>query len=172
MTNPTKVQIAKFIADCIETYERMSAAEKYLFAFEIAGSVYMVTLDNIPHTWVKISKESGENGEHFTRVKPTDKEVTNLLNHPTLVKLGEYSAIYARYVERFKELKGTEPKRKNNGEAFECAIVERFTQTPWTFNNTPFTEAGDIRIKGVEYQIKSPCARYLSETNLKNLLNR
>lgn len=43
---------------------------------------------------------------------------------------------------------------RNEGFAFEKAIVEHFTTEKWTRNPTDFKEAGDTMINNISYQVK------------------
>lgn len=59
----------------------------------------------------------------------------------------------------------------NKGEIFEKLVTEFFGQT-WTKDNVPFTEAGDIEVDGVAYQIKFQKATFCNEKSLENLRNK
>ena len=65
-------------------------------------------------------------------------------------------------------MKQVENSKYNKGEIFEKFITEYFGQK-WEKDNIPFTEAGDIEINGVAYQIKYELASFCSETTLARL---
>ena len=56
----------------------------------------------------------------------------------------------------------------NNGEIFEKLVTERFGQT-WKKDDIPFTDAGDIEVEGVPYQIKFQKATFCNEKSIANL---
>ena len=60
--------------------------------------------------------------------------------------------------------------KHNKGENFERELTERWTAERWVKDSVPFTVAGDIRIDGVEIQIKLDGAELTNEKSLANLL--
>ena len=56
----------------------------------------------------------------------------------------------------------------NKGEIFEKLVTEHFGQV-WEKDNVPFTEAGDIEVDGIAYQIKYQKATFCNEKSLANL---
>ena len=56
----------------------------------------------------------------------------------------------------------------NKGEIFEKMVTEYFGQV-WTKDAVPFTEAGDIEVDGVAYQIKFQKATFCNEKSIANL---
>ena len=56
----------------------------------------------------------------------------------------------------------------NKGRVFEKMVTEYYGQE-WGWDNVPFTEAGDIEIDGVAYQIKFEKATYVTEKRLARL---
>ena len=56
----------------------------------------------------------------------------------------------------------------NRGEIFEELIFERYGQS-WNKDAVPFTDAGDIVIDGVHYQIKFQKARFCTEKQIRRL---
>ena len=66
----------------------------------------------------------------------------------------------------FNEL--VENCKYNRGEVFEKLVTEYYGQV-WEKDNVPFTEAGDIEVNGVAYQIKFQKATFCNEKSLANL---
>lgn len=58
--------------------------------------------------------------------------------------------------------------RYNRGEIFEKLVTEYYGQT-WVKDNVPFTEAGDIEVDGIAYQIKFEKATFTNEKAIANL---
>ena len=56
----------------------------------------------------------------------------------------------------------------NRGEVFEKLITEYFGQT-WVKDNIPYTEAVDIEVDGIAYQIKFEKATFTNEKTLARL---
>lgn len=56
----------------------------------------------------------------------------------------------------------------NRGEIAEKLVTEYFGQE-WEKDNMPFTEAGDIEINGIAYQIKYEKATFTNEKSLASL---
>ena len=59
----------------------------------------------------------------------------------------------------------------NRGEIFEKLITEFFGQA-WKKDTIPFTEAGDIEINNIAYQIKFEKATFTNEKSLASLRNK
>jgi len=77
-------------------------------------------------------------------------------------------------LSRCAELLGAEdmltadPKH-NKGENFERILTERWTAEEWVKDNVPFTVAGDLRVNGVEIQVKLDKAEVTNEKTLMRL---
>ena len=56
----------------------------------------------------------------------------------------------------------------NNGEIFEKMVTEYFGQV-WEKDNIPYTEAGDIEVDGVAYQVKYERATFTNEKILAKM---
>jgi len=56
----------------------------------------------------------------------------------------------------------------NRGEIAEKLVTEYVGQT-WIKDNVPFTDAGDIEINGIAYQIKYEKATFTNEKSLASL---
>lgn len=58
----------------------------------------------------------------------------------------------------------------NKGENFERELTERWTGKRWTKDSIPFWVAGDIRVNGIEIQVKLDGAELTNERTLAGLL--
>ena len=56
----------------------------------------------------------------------------------------------------------------NKGEIFEKMVTESFGQE-WEKDNIPFTEAGDLEVNGIAYQIKFEKATFTNEKILARM---
>lgn len=60
----------------------------------------------------------------------------------------------------------TKDSAHNKGENFERELTERWTSETWAKDSVPFWVAGDIRVNGVEIQIKMDGAELTNERTL------
>lgn len=59
----------------------------------------------------------------------------------------------------------------NKGEIAEKFVTEYFGQV-WEKDNIPYTEAGDIEVDGIAYQIKYEKATFTNEKSLRKMMAR
>lgn len=138
-------------------YNAIAYAHDYILGFTFKGIVYAITVDsNVCSKVLKLDKAS--RGAGFAlRFKPkTDEKIF-------LLTLGA-QAICS--VEFFNAL--VNESKYNKGEIFEKIITENAGQV-WEKDNIPFTDAGDVEINGVAYQIKFEGATYTNEKSLARL---
>lgn len=64
----------------------------------------------------------------------------------------------------------TKDPAHNKGENFERELTERWTGETWVKDSVPFWVAGDIRVDGIEIQIKLDGAELTNERTLGRLL--
>ena len=57
----------------------------------------------------------------------------------------------------------------NKGENFERELTERWTSETWVKDSVPFWVAGDIRVDGIEVQVKLDGAELTNERTLGRL---
>lgn len=144
------------LMNLITRYNELAYTHLYIFGFEYKGLVYMVGTNSslLPQilTLDKASREAG----YSLRFKPTAEQKRFLLTHAKVLCSKEY---FDRLVAKNKY---------NRGEIFEKLITEHFGQV-WKKDSIPFTEAGDIEVNGVAYQIKYEKATFASEKSLARL---
>ena len=78
-----------------------------------------------------------------------------------IVPVGEHNAM-ARKAE---ELTARDGAKRNNGNGAEALVFEKYGKV-WEWDNVPYTDAPDIWLDGVPYQVKSHRATF---TTLKSL---
>ena len=144
----------------INGYNALSFTHNYIFGYEYKGNVYAtsVTAEVLPYI-LKLDKASRGAG-YALRFCPTVEQKLFLMMQNTtgVICSSEY----------FK----TEVANSiyNNGEIFEKQVTEKFGQV-WEKDNIPYTEAGDIEVDGVAYQIKFQKATFTNEKSLARMEN-
>lgn len=145
------------LENLIEKYNKISFAHNYILGFSDNGKIYAVITDEtILSSVCKIDKGS-RNGGNSLRFIPTKKQKAIL---KTL------NPIYITSVDDFT--KQLQSFKYNKGELFEKLITEFFGQE-WKKDYIPFTQAGDIIVNNVSYQIKFQYATFVTEGTLSRL---
>ena len=128
-------------------YKAISGAHTYILGFELNKELYMVTRKQVGQF---LSYEQASRGQGMglrLRMKKADK-----------VRLAK-KGICLGSIDRLTET------AYNKGENFERLVHEHFGQT-WEKDHEPFTKCGDIRVDGVEIQIKFDGATFTNEKTL------
>ena len=135
----------------IQRYNEKSFTHNYIYGFHFQNVVYMVkaTAEIMPYI-LKLDKASRGAG-YSLRFKPTVAQKVLLLSKGAEVLCSK---------EFFEET--VAESKYNKGEIFEKMVTEKFGQI-WTKDSIPFTEAGDIEIEGIAYQIKYESATFTNE---------
>ena len=140
----------------IDRYNAIAYTHRYIWGFTYKGVVYMATTTSEVLPLVcKLDKASRGAG-YALRFKPTNDQKIFLL-------AGAAPLCSEKY---FDEL--VAESKYNNGEIFEKLVTEHYRQT-WVKDNVPFTNAGDIEIDGIPYQIKYQKATFCNEKSLAKL---
>ena len=143
----------------IEGYNTLSYTHNYIFGFELKGTIYgVITESDVLPYILKLDKASRGAG-YALRFCPTMEQKIFLLSKGAEVICSK--AYFDTLVSESKY---------NNGEIFEKLITEKFGQE-WTKDNVPFTEAGDIEVNGIAYQIKFQKATFTNEKSLARMMN-
>ena len=144
------------MTEMIRRYVEKAFAHEYILGFFYKGLVYMTLTDEtiLP---VIMKKDKASRGQGYSlRFLPNRKQKRMLLENARAICSKEF----------FEGIqKGSQ---YNKGEIFEKMITEFFNQK-WKKDNTPFTEAGDITINGIAYQIKFERATFTNEKILARL---
>lgn len=144
----------------INGYNALSFTHNYIFGYEYKGNVYAtsVTAEVLPYI-LKLDKASRGAG-YALRFCPTVEQKLFLMMQSTtgVICSSEYfKTVVANSIY-------------NNGEIFEKLVTEKFGQV-WEKDNIPYTEAGDIEVDGVAYQIKFQKATFTNEKSLARMEN-
>ena len=140
----------------INAYNAAAFTHNYIWGFAYKGMVYMAvtTSDVMPYV-CKVDKASRGAGYSLRFCPTADQKLTLMPGAKVLCSKKYFEEVYAA-------------SKYNRGEIFEKLVTEHFGQV-WTKDNVPFTEAGDITVDGVAYQIKYQKATFCNEKSLANL---
>ena len=138
-------------------YNKTTYAHLYIMGFRFNGSIYFVVVEAamLDHL-TKLDKASRGAG-YSLRFKPNKAQKNLMMSLGTKVLCSE---------KFFDEL--VEMSKYNRGEIFEKLITEYFGQT-WVKDNIPYTEAGDIEVDGIAYQIKFEKATFITEAQMMRM---
>lgn len=143
-------------ATMIDRYNKVAYTHNYIWGFTFKGNVYMAitTSEMMP---IVCTLDKASRGCGFAlRFKPTASQKVALMTGAKVLCSEKY----------FEEV--TASMKYNRGEVFEKMVTEYFGQE-WEKDNIPFTEAGDIEVDGVAYQIKYQKATFCNEKSIANL---
>lgn len=138
------------------TYNAKSAAHVYALGFCHAHNLYAAKLcfEELAK-YFKLDRASSKKGGYAKiRIKLSAKDRAALSAAAEL--LGP------------EELLTKDPAH-NKGENLERELTERWTDASWVKDSVPFWVAGDIRVNGVEIQIKLDGAELTNERTLARL---
>lgn len=141
----------------IDRYNKVSYTHNYIFGFTDRDNVYMTFTDESMLPYVCMLDKSSRNCGYALRFKPnkSQKEILKMAGARLMCSVEYFNSICA-------------DSKYNRGEVFEKLVTEKFDQT-WKKDHVPFTEAGDIEINGVAYQIKFEKATFCNEKSIANL---
>ena len=139
-------------------YHKMAFTDKYILGFSYKGNIYITyTTGKDMEKYVKLDKASRGQG-YSIRFKPTASDKIYLLT----------GAKVLCSVKFFQDMVNDTPY--NKGEILEKLVTETEANMEWVKDNIPFTEAGDVEINGVPYQVKFENATYTNEKALASLM--
>lgn len=140
----------------IDRYNAVAYTHNYIWGFTFKGNVYMATTTSEMMPFVcKLDKASRGAG-YALRFCPNAEQKLALMPSAKVLCSEKY----------FNEV--CAESKYNKGEIFEKMVTEYFGQV-WTKDAVPFTEAGDIEVDGVAYQIKYQKATFCNEKSIANL---
>ena len=153
MTNMT------LLNDMISRYNALAYTHEYIFGFSYKGVVYMAHTDvRLLPQLLKLDKASRGAGMALRFCPTTDIKVYMLQFAKPLCSTALFDDMVA-------------DSKYNKGEIFEKLVTEAYGQE-WEKDNIPFTEAGDIEVDGIAYQIKYEKATFTNEKSLMKMENR
>lgn len=139
-------------------YHKLAFTDKYILGFSYKGNIYInYTTGADMEKYVKLDKASRGQG-YSIRFKPNASDKIYLLT-------GAKALCSVKY---FNEL--VETGKYNKGEVLEKLVTEIEANMEWEKDNIPFTEAGDVEINGIPYQVKFENATYTNEKALASLM--
>ena len=139
-------------------YNEVAFTDKYILVYTFKGTVFFTVCDSELVDRVTCLDRASRGAGFALRFKPNTSQKMLLMaeNCTALcsVKFFDETVSGCKY---------------NRGEIAEKLVTEYFGQE-WEKDNIPFTEAGDIEIDGIAYQIKFEKATFTNEKALKNLM--
>jgi len=144
------------MTEMMTDYRTKSAAHVYALGFLYEHRLYSVKLsfDELSK-FFKLDRASSKRGGFAKiRIKLTAKDRAEL--SATAELMGA------------EDLLTADPKH-NKGENYERVLTERWTSETWVKDSVPFWMAGDIRVDGVEIQVKLDGAELTNEKILSRL---
>ena len=142
----------------IDRYNEHSFTHQYIWGFIYKGNVYMTITDSsIMNLICKLDRASRGAGYSLRFCPNTDQKM--LLMAQSTTELICSKAYFDDMVANSKY---------NKGEIFEKMVTEKFGQV-WVKDNIPYTDAGDIEVYGIAYQIKFEKATFTNEKSLARM---
>lgn len=137
-------------------YNERAGAHDYALGFVHGGSLYAKRLSfEELSRFFKLDRASSKRGGFAKiRIKLTAKDRAEL--SATAELIGAEDLL-------------TKDSAHNKGENFERELTERWTSETWVKDSVPFWVAGDIRVDGVEIQVKLDGAELTNERILSRL---
>ena len=141
------------MTEMMNAYSARSAAHTYALGFVEGHNLYAVKLSFTELArFFKLDRASSKRGGFAKiRIKLTAKDRAEL--SATAELIGAESLL-------------TADSKHNKGENFERELTERWTSETWVKDSVPFWVAGDIRVNGVEIQVKLDGAELTNERTL------
>ena len=141
------------MTEMMNAYNARSAAHTYALGFLFDRNLYAVRLSFTELSrFFKLDRASSKRGGFAKiRIKLTAKDRAEL--SATAELIGAEDLL-------------TADKAHNKGENFERELTERWTSEAWVKDSVPFWVAGDIRVDGIEIQVKLDGAELTNERTL------
>lgn len=138
-------------------YNEHAYTHNYIMGVNYKGIVYAVTTtEDIVNNCTTLDKASRGAG-YALKFKPNN-DIRRYL-----IAQGAQAICSTEYFESV-----CANSKYNRGEIFERIITESVGQE-WTKDSVPFTEAGDIEIDGIAYQIKYEKATFINEAQIDRM---
>ena len=144
------------MTEMMNAYNARSASHTYALGFVEAHNLYAVKLSFTELSrFFKLDRASSKRGGFAKiRIKLTAKDRAEL--SATAELIGGADLL-------------TKDAAHNKGENFERELTERWTAETWVKDSVPFWVAGDIRVDGVEVQVKLDGAELTNERTLARI---
>lgn len=136
-------------------YNKLSGADAYIIMFEYNGKIWQAITKHIKPSWTREERESTQNGGwQKWKMKLTKAHKENLIKKGATVVATKEDFENAPY--------------KNKGHKCEYLLHQIYQLGTYKPDNKRFDKGGDIKVDGVEYQVKFENA---SLTNVNVLHN-
>ena len=142
----------------VDGYKAIAFTDKYIYGFIDKKVVYVSFSDDSTLDFLYTLDKGSRGSGYSLRFKPNKIQKELLKTNGTC---------FALCSKEFFESE-VENSIYNKGSVFEKMVTEYYGQE-WGWDNVPFTEAGDIEIDGVAYQIKFEKENYVTEKRLARL---
>ena len=144
------------MTEMMNAYNARSASHTYALGFVEAHNLYAVKLNfEELSRFFKLDRASTKKGGFAKiRIKLTAKDRAELSSTAELIGAEDLLSKDAKH---------------NKGENFERELTERWTSETWEKDSVPFWVAGDLRVDGVEIQVKLDGAELTNERTLGRL---
>ena len=151
MTTNTALHI-----NLIDRYNAVAYTHEYVWGFTYKKNVYMAITNATVMPFVTCLDKASRGAGYALRFCPNAQQKLFLMTSAKVLCSAKF----------FNEQVAN--SKYNKGEIFEKLVTEHFGQV-WEKDNVPFTEAGDIEVDGIAYQIKYQKATFCNEKSLANL---
>jgi hypothetical protein len=144
------------MTEMMTKYNERAGAHTYALGFVANGNLYAqrMSFEELSR-FFKLDRASSKRGGFAKiRIKLTAKDRAEL--SATAELLGSEDLLM-------------KDSAHNKGENFERELTERWTSETWVKDSVPFWVAGDIRVDGVEIQVKLDGAELTNERTLSKL---
>ena len=142
----------------VNGYDATSYTHEYMFGFADKGNIWLALANASILPYVCTLDNASRNGGYALRFKPNKAQ-------KELLKTGKTYVLCS--VKEFEEM--VENSKYNRGEIYEKIVTEFFGKE-WEKDNVPYTEAGDLEVNGIAYQIKFEKATFVNEKTLQRNL--
>ena len=141
----------------INGYNSKAYTHEYVFGFTFENTVWAVKADSSFLLYILKLDKASRGAGFALRFCPNRQQKAMLLS------LGAIALCSKDYFNTV-----CASNKYNKGENFEKLYTEYCGQT-WEKDNIPYTEAGDIEVNGVAYQIKFEKATFTNEKSLARM---
>lgn len=138
----------------MKLYEKYTAAQGYIVCFSYQKKVYGVILDRLEKSMLQLWRESSRNGGGY-KIQMVLKAAHKKALIEQAFCLGDMDILL--------------DDTYNKGVMCEKAVYEFFGQKWRGKDNVPFYEAGDIRVRNKELQIKYEKAQLVTQKTVDRL---
>lgn len=150
--------------DILEKYNTTKANELYKICFEYNKVMYVYTTKELPQNYLYIKNRHNKKYIQLRINKAFKEYVLNneQENVEILCTKKEYEQKKKQYSKKYNKI-------FNNGTIFEVLCKHLYNQRYTGHDTTPYNIAGDIRVNGVEIQLKFQNAQVVAFDTVKRV---